>query len=53
MKYITDHQLEYITQYDNSNLLIIFGHNEYIMRKDIENTTHYVDSGKNMLVLSI
>ena len=52
MKYITDHQLEDITEFDNSKLLIIIGHNEYITRKAIENMTHYVNSGKNMLVLS-
>ena len=52
MKYITDHQLEDITEFDNSKLLIIIGHNEYITRKAIENMTHYVNTGKNMLVLS-
>jgi hypothetical protein len=52
MKYITDHQLEDISNFDDCKLLIIIGHNEYITRKAVDNMQNFVNAGKNMLVLS-
>ena len=52
MKYITDHQLDDISTFNNAKLLIIIGHNEYLTRKSLYNIKTFINNGKNMLVLS-
>ncbi len=52
MKYITDHQLDELNNFNNCKLLIIIGHNEYITRKAMDNIQKFINLGKNMLVLS-
>jgi hypothetical protein len=52
INYISDSDLEDYSQIQNSKLVIISGHSEYWTRQSRLNIDKYIDSGKNVLLLS-
>jgi hypothetical protein len=52
INYVADSDLDDYTEIENSKIVIITGHSEYWTRKARLNIDKFIDSGKNLLVLS-
>lgn len=50
--YLADIDLDDYTNLDNSNVLILVGHNEYWSRRGRKNFDQFIDNGKHALILS-
>jgi hypothetical protein len=50
--FISDRDMDNYDEIQNSKLLVIIGHSEYWTRKARENFDKFVDSGRNILILS-
>jgi hypothetical protein len=52
VNYVCDKDLDNFDEIQNSKVVILIGHSEYWTRKARENIDHFVDLGKNVLVIS-